>query len=311
MSEPWVCRLGLARRRLSSRELASLRRQHPRATLTRTSLELRGSHTQEALDESPLDALLHEAFDVAIELHSSGLRTFKARLPLDTLSNSTVSEKGWAGLLERTPGGWLVGLSSKHHIHHVHHVHHVHDAHNAHHGERDKANEDSDGNDEQHEQDDLDELDAESWLDSLTPLHDELASGDTRALYIGWLAQARWGESDVQMAVPTPAGLHTLSRALEALIDFVRVEPRLVSIAAETSESMSEELVGLSRWVETLDETEKHSLLVRAIEGENIRALLLRRFRQERAWSATATHTPQAQAHRTVKELLERLASQR
>src|SRR5260370_15252136 len=64
--------------------------------------------------------------------------------------------------------------------------------------------------------------DAEGILASLIPLRAELAGGDLRALYLGWLADAQMGEMDDDDLEPSPPpGLHNLSASQDALPDFL------------------------------------------------------------------------------------------
>ena len=64
------------------------------------------------------------------------------------------------------------------------------------------------------------EEDEDGSLSSLVPLRAEIASGDLRALYLGWLLCAQAGElDDDEEEPPCPPGLGRLSAALEAFVD--------------------------------------------------------------------------------------------
>jgi hypothetical protein len=76
----------------------------------------------------------------------------------------------------------------------------------------------------------------EGWLTSLLPLRHELLAGDTRALYLGWLACAAHGQlSADDEEPPVPMGLRSLSATLVALTDFLLVPQELLEVAAQAS----------------------------------------------------------------------------
>ena len=150
------------------------------------------------------------------------------------------------------------------------------------------------------------EEDEDGSLSSLVPLRAEIASGDSRALYLGWLLCAQAGElDDDDQEPPCPPGLGRLSAALEALVAFMRVDRDLLEAAAAGSPEAEETLPAgdVERWVSGLPEAEKAELLVRLIRGDepHLRAELVRRFRDSRAASPSET----AAGRRTVGELLE------
>lgn len=156
--------------------------------------------------------------------------------------------------------------------------------------------------------------DGSGWLGSILPLRDEIAGGDHRTLYLGWLLAAQDGDlEDDEPEPPVPAGLGTPSGALRAFIDFLRLDADLVQAAAEASPPMTAgpDEGALPGWIAALPEAEKTELLVR-VAGDapaSVRAELLRRFRQ-----AHRTVTAPAERRRTVGELLEaadRIAEER
>jgi hypothetical protein len=72
-------------------------------------------------------------------------------------------------------------------------------------------------------------------MSALTPLRGELAIGDRRALYLGWLASAQALGLDADtLEPPVPAG-YMLSTAQQMLASFLRLDPDLVWVAAEAS----------------------------------------------------------------------------
>ncbi|HYR08894.1 MAG TPA: hypothetical protein VEQ60_14030, partial [Longimicrobium sp.] len=149
------------------------------------------------------------------------------------------------------------------------------------------------------------EEDGSGWLSSILPLRDEIAGGDHRALYLGWLLEIQGGGAeDDELEPPIPPGLGTLSAALKAFSEFLRLDPDLVQAAAEGSPPMAAgpDEGALPGWIATLPEAEKTELLVRVAGNAPavVRAELLRRFRQ-----AHRTGTAPAEGGRTVGELLE------
>jgi hypothetical protein len=114
-----------------------------------------------------------------------------------------------------------------------------------------------------------DYVQGEGWLASLLPLRNELLSGDTRALYLGWLACAAHGQlSADDQEPPVPVGLRSLSAALVALTDFLLVPLELLEVAARASPAS--EIPGtraeLETWVHTLPAPQKDALLLRLID---------------------------------------------
>lgn len=128
--------------------------------------------------------------------------------------------------------------------------------------------------------------DGSGWLSSLIPLRADLAGGDSRVLYLGWLLRAQDGElDDGETEPPVPAGLRKLSASLEAFADFLRIDEDLLAVAAKVSPDLGDAPSGevLERWISALPEADKTRLLLRALAGESpmLRLELLRRFRDE------------------------------
>jgi hypothetical protein len=71
-------------------------------------------------------------------------------------------------------------------------------------------------------------IQGEEQLSSLISLRSDLARGDLRALYLGWLLCAQSGDlADDEVEPPVPAGLAQLSASLESLVEFLRVDTDL------------------------------------------------------------------------------------
>lgn len=132
----------------------------------------------------------------------------------------------------------------------------------------------------------------------------DLATGDIRLLYLGWLLAAQAGEIDDDAPEPpVPAGLGKLSASLKAVADFLRIDEDLLAVAAEASAAQPSraDTTGLSDWVQSLPDKRKTELLVQVADGQGarVRAELLREFR------ANSHHeAPAADTARTVSDLL-------
>ncbi|MEO3929294.1 hypothetical protein ABGB07_36395 [Micromonosporaceae bacterium B7E4] len=124
----------------------------------------------------------------------------------------------------------------------------------------------------------------EGRLAAIAPARADLAGGDQRLLYLAWLLclQNRELEDD-EPEPPVPAGLAELSGPLQALADFLRLDPDLLEAAAGASRPLIDEkpsAADLRRWVEGLPEADKDEVLVRLLRGDAglLRSELLRRF---------------------------------
>jgi hypothetical protein len=82
---------------------------------------------------------------------------------------------------------------------------------------------------------------AEGQLSSLISVRSELARGDLRALYLGWLLCAQNGcLDDEEIEPPVPAGLGKLSASLSSFAEFLRINADLIDAAAATSSALPE-----------------------------------------------------------------------
>jgi hypothetical protein len=153
----------------------------------------------------------------------------------------------------------------------------------------------------------------EGWLASLIPLRSDLLAGDLRCLYLGWLAGVQNGEFDEpEIEPPVPPGLRQPSAPLRRFIDFIRLGPDLVEVAAAASGEglpsgpSTEELAA---WVAGLPREETGPLLVRLMQGEGVALAgeLLRRFREDRARRQVRPGRDEvaAEARRTAGDLIE------
>ncbi len=150
----------------------------------------------------------------------------------------------------------------------------------------------------------IDEREGPDHLAALLPLRAEVADGDQRALYLGWLLCAQNGDLDAASEEPPcPPGLRALLAPLEAMIDFLRIDRDLVDAAAAGSAdarlgSQNE----LERWVAALPEQERTALLVRLVEGRDphLRSEVVKRFRASSGSGSSAAAVPP----RTAGQLL-------
>lgn len=78
--------------------------------------------------------------------------------------------------------------------------------------------------------------DGHGWMRRLVPLRDYLLRGDLRPLYLGWLAAAAGGELDDGALEPeVPPGLSELSPPLQALVEFLAIDPDMLAAATTGS----------------------------------------------------------------------------
>jgi hypothetical protein len=140
-------------------------------------------------------------------------------------------------------------------------------------------------------------------LAAMVQARSELAAGDLRLLYLGWLLALQSDEVDFEETEPSvPAGLNNLSAGLQAIVDFFEIDEDLIAVAALSSPAI-EEPAGLAEWIASRPAEEKDELLTRTAAGEGgqVQALLLRRFRSA---SGSAAAVP----GRTAAELWEAAA---
>jgi predicted nucleic acid-binding protein len=156
-------------------------------------------------------------------------------------------------------------------------------------------------------------IEGDGLLDPLLDARSELAAGDLRLLYLGWLLKIQLGgpdEDDEEEGLgdeaepPVPAGLKQLSGSLASVTEFLKIDDDLIAVAAKASRPLvpvSDD--GIADWVTGLPASEKDKYLTMVADGEGaqVEALLVRRFRQESLPTATAA----ASAVRTARDLLD------
>ena len=130
-------------------------------------------------------------------------------------------------------------------------------------------------------------VEGEGRLSSLISIRAEIARGDLRALYLGWLLCLQSRElGDEDEEPPVPPGLGQLSASLESLVAFLRIDPDLLDVAAQASRPMEEaspKTGEIRKWIGKLPAGEKDNLLTRFITGEEatLAMELMRRFIDE------------------------------
>lgn len=123
------------------------------------------------------------------------------------------------------------------------------------------------------ETDEGDELcETEGRLSSMISIRSELARGDVRALYLGWLLRLQSGElGDDDVEPPVPAGLRELSGAQQAMAEFLRIDEALLATAAEQSAPVTRRTLNradIDRRVRDLPLKEKEKILADYIAGK-------------------------------------------
>jgi hypothetical protein len=119
---------------------------------------------------------------------------------------------------------------------------------------------------------DSDEDDGDGWMSALLPLRAEIAMGDLRGLYLGWLSGAQVGQlADQALEPAVPAGISTLTTAQQTLAAFLRLEPDLLTIASQASPPHRRDVSrqSIDDWVHGLAEAERIDLLVRLVADDN------------------------------------------
>lgn len=153
--------------------------------------------------------------------------------------------------------------------------------------------------------DDWDDMDDGSgWMASLAPVREEIISGDYRALYLAWLAEAQWSEpDDDSLEPPVPAGLQSLSAAQKALAEFLRLDKDVLAVAVKASPSLTADRPRMAEWIAGLPEREKNEVLLALFDGSDPHAAVKLRRRFNIAQAKTRGR-PATDARRTVGSIL-------
>jgi hypothetical protein len=118
-----------------------------------------------------------------------------------------------------------------------------------------------------------------SSIGSFMSLRGDLASGDYRSLYLGWLMDPyddpdlldeEQADDEEILEPPVPPGLANLSPAQEFLVEFFEIDRDLLAAATAASPPIVESKVdtdGLKNWIVGLNEDEKDEFLLRVATG--------------------------------------------
>ena len=147
-------------------------------------------------------------------------------------------------------------------------------------------------------------------LAAMVPVRSDLAAGDLRLAYLGWLLAVESDEMDEEdVEPPVPAGLDRLNGPLRAIADFLSIDEDLLAEAATASPALrkSADQGDISGWIAGLPDAEKNALLLRVADGGGsyVQASLQRGFR------AGQPRTEASPGRRTVAELLDAAEARR
>jgi predicted nucleic acid-binding Zn-ribbon protein len=254
-------------RPLDERELRMLRSLSTRGEITPTSFV--NTYNWGDFKGDP-DTLMETCFDAFVHVANWGTRRFVLRLPQRQLRSKFLSSCCQGDSLRARRAGEFVVIDFC------------------------TADEGGDG------------AEGEGWMASLIALRADLARGDGRCLYLGWLRCAQNRELDEDdIEPPVPPGLRSLSGSLEAFIKFMGLDGDLVEVAASESEQPVTPPTRdeLAAWVRMMPVKDKDALLVDAALDTNSAtgAAVLRRFELTRSVSDSKAQPKR----RTVGELLE------
>ena len=145
-------------------------------------------------------------------------------------------------------------------------------------------------------------------LAALIAVRAELARGDHRALYLGWLLGVQQDASGPDVPEPpVPRGLGELTASLASLIEFLHIDRDLVAVAAERSAPLAEitpDAAEIGAWLAAQPAGLKDEWLARVVLGadQGLPAELINRYLKE----STRQATPVAELNspRTAGDLL-------
>ncbi len=236
-------------RPLTAREIEEVRSYSTRARITATSFVNEYSWGSFKGNE---DVWMEKYFDAFLYLANWGTHIVKLRLPARLLDLETVDPYCGESISVREKSGNIILTF---------------------------ASEDEGGGEW---------VEGDGELSSLISVRSELARGDLRALYLGWLLCAQNGElEDDEIEPAVPAGLGQLSASLSGFAEFLRINTALIDAAAAASPPLIESEPRpeeIRAWLAKLPVADKDDLLARLMVG-NDAALgneLVQRIRRER-----------------------------
>jgi hypothetical protein len=185
-------------RALTEREMSELRSCSTRACITATRFENDYSYGSFRGNE---DAWMDKYFDAFLYLANWGTHVFKLRLPSGALDLETARQYCAGEPASARETGACVVLSF--------------------------VSDDEEGGDW---------VEGEGQLSSLIGVRAELACGDLRALYLGWLLSLQEGDlDDDAVEPPVPPGLGERSACLDGMVDSLRIDVDLLDVAANAT----------------------------------------------------------------------------
>jgi hypothetical protein len=283
---------------LTREQMAEMRKVSSRGRITSTSYV--NEYEWGDFKGDP-DDWIDRYFDVFLYYANWGTKILKFKLPSSVLSKSLVDEFTGEGLSVRTSGDstvvtfWL---------------------------------ESDDGIDEEFEED-------EDVMGSLIAIRSELANGDLRSLYLGWLIN-RWIEEEIferdaeedeydedrgpeddgEMEPPTPAGLNELTASQQALVDFFDIDEDLISAAATGSAEVQRAEMDkgtLAAWIAGIDAERQSEYLLRVLggDGDGLALELNAKFREETGTDFVADGSGSLRTFRELCELAAKIRDAR
>ncbi len=223
-------------RRLTAEEMAELRAFSTRARITSTSFV---NDYQWGGFKGNENAWMDKYFDAFLYFANWGTRTLMLRVPARLLDGKTAKRYcvGESASVRERNGKTILTFTSQ---------------------------------DDERDEDWDDQTDA---LSALIPIRAQLAQGDLRSLYIGWLHCAQAGElEDEDIEPPVPPGLGDLDGSLERLVDFLRVDIDLLEVAAAASSAIPAQTLtrkAIQQWIAGRSLAEKDDYLERFIAAED------------------------------------------
>jgi len=243
------------------------------------------------------DKLMEEFFDAHLYTSNFGYRKLCLRVPASALSLATVENylvedclEAWESrgnlilkfALNSDDGGWDDDYDwDDNNRERGYYENDDYDSDN--YDDDDSDDDDDDCNDDDYtdnnddDDDDEDGSDREtpppSSLDALLALRDEIARGDLRALYLGWLGAVQSGHLDDEATEPpVPPGLGKLTSEQKTLAQFLHISTDLIEAAAENSApltslpqstQLARERENLCTWLAALPIVQKDTWLAR------------------------------------------------
>src|SRR5882724_9957249 len=135
-----------------------------------------------------------------------------------------------------------------------------------------------------HGGDESDEFEVDWRLASIIGVRNELAAGDQRVLYLGWLLAAQAGMlDDDELEPPVPPGMGSLTASLQGFADFFRIDEDMLAVGAAASPAATPgtaDEAALAQWIKALPVQDKDAMLMRVARGGDVhlRTELLRQF---------------------------------